>query len=100
MSLVTTSIILPTECIGNSLYKINTNFGLLQTGGNDTYTKLLQLSSEMYSQFNTRLNTIRAETVPVSAYNTLVRTLTSFAASGTLYTSLSTSFRSLSARII
>ena len=96
MATVTISPIAATECIGNSLFKINTNFNLLQDGGNDTYTRLLQLSADMTSQ----LNTIRATTVPISAYNTLVRTLTSFAGSGTTYPTLSTSFRSLSARII
>jgi hypothetical protein len=96
MATVTISPILATECIGNSLSKINTNYSLLQDGGNDTFTKLLQLSS----QFIDQINTIRAQTVPISAYNTLVRTLTSFAGNGTTYTTLSTSFRSLSARII
>lgn len=100
MASVTISTILPTECIGNSLYKINTNFSLLQDGGNDTYTRLLQLSSELYTQFAAQLSSIRAQTVPLSSYNTLVRTLTSFAGNGSIYTTLSTSFRNLSAQII
>lgn len=100
MATISITPIAQTECIGNSLFKINTNFTLLQDGGNDTYTKLLQLSSELYTQFTAQLSAIRATTVPISAYNTLVRTLTSFAGTNTTYTTLSTSFRSLSARII
>lgn len=96
MATVTISPIAATECIGNSLYKINTNFTLLQDGGNDTFTKLLQLSS----QFIDQINTIKSQTVPLSSYNTLVRTLTSFAGNGSIYTTLSTSFRNLSAQII
>lgn len=45
MSQVTTTKIQPTECIGNSLYTINTNFELLKTGSNDNFSLITQLQT-------------------------------------------------------
>jgi microcystin-dependent protein len=45
MSVAFPTKIQPTECIGNSLYTINTNFDLLKTGNNDNYTLITQLQN-------------------------------------------------------
>jgi hypothetical protein len=76
MALIHTQNISEDECMGDSLSKINSNFANL-----DGSAQLLSATL-------------------VTNFNTLIRSLTGFAASGTEYTSLSTSFRSLSSFII
>jgi len=68
-----------TECMGDSLPKINTNYTNLDTN-------LASLSSQHL--------TLKAR------YNTLVRSLTGVGAPGTTYNSLSSVFQTLSALVI
>jgi hypothetical protein len=76
MALVITQNISDDECMGDSLSKINSNFANL-----DNSAQILSATL-------------------VTNFNTLIRSLTGFAPTGTQYTSLSTSFRSLSSFII
>lgn len=66
-------------CIGDTLPTFNNNYSILDT------------SLAAASAQNTLLK---------NQLNTLIQTLTGFATSGTMYTSLSTSFRSLSSLIL
>jgi hypothetical protein len=79
MSRVYTTVISENEYIGDSLVTINTN----------------------YANLDTSLASVSAEnTVLKARYNTLIQNLSGIGAPGTSYTSLSTTFLSLSALIV
>jgi hypothetical protein len=88
MSRPTILQIFSNECIGNSLNTINANYESLKNGIWDNQDQIDILQSQITS--------LQTNTVPVSAYNSLIQTLTSFAAQNTTYSSLSTQFRNLS----
>jgi len=90
MSKPTILTIQATECIGNSLNTINTNYRNLKISTDDNDDRIGVLESQTAN--------LQTRTVPLTAYNTLIRTLTAFAAApATTYATLSTQFRTLSA---
>ena len=93
MSRIYTTVISENEYIGDSLVTINTNYANLDTS-------LASVSAENIV-LDTSLVSVSAEnTVLKARYNTLIRNLSGIGAPGTNYTSLSTTFLSLSTLII